>query len=85
MVGAIDEYTVAQLKEYEVHWKEKPLEEGTWEGAVDFQTQCPYTSLGDKAGLREEDIVRRINRPRPKVTHVYTRRPKAQEKSRQYK
>ncbi|KZV22286.1 heat shock protein 83-like [Dorcoceras hygrometricum] len=93
MVGAIDEYTVGQLKEDEgkklvsatkerlkldevnfdmlaSHWKEKPLEEDTWEDVVDFQAQCPYTSLGDKADLREEDIVRRINRPRPKVTYI---------------
>ncbi|KZT75359.1 hypothetical protein F511_47616 [Dorcoceras hygrometricum] len=53
-----------------VQWKNKPTEEATWEDAADFQAQFPQTSLGDKAELEEEDIVR------PKITHVYTRRPK---------
>ncbi|KZV31754.1 heat shock protein 81-1 [Dorcoceras hygrometricum] len=38
--------------------------------------------LGIQEDNQNSSIVRRINRPRPKVTHVYTRRPKAQEKSR---
>ncbi|KZV39947.1 heat shock protein 83 [Dorcoceras hygrometricum] len=68
-VDANDEYAVGQLKESEGKkrvsaTKEKPLEEATWEEAVDFQAQFSHTSLGDKADLREEDIVRRINRPK---------------------
>ncbi|KZV29217.1 hypothetical protein F511_22382 [Dorcoceras hygrometricum] len=43
--------------------------------------QIPDTSLEDKASLGKGGIDSEIiNRPRPKVTHVYTRRPKAQAK-----
>ncbi|KZT75384.1 heat shock protein 83-like [Dorcoceras hygrometricum] len=36
----------------------KPLEETTWEDAVDFQAQFPRTSLGDKAVFNRGSIVR---------------------------
>ncbi|KZV44866.1 hypothetical protein F511_17282 [Dorcoceras hygrometricum] len=69
-----------------VHWKNKPAEEATWEDAADFQAQFPQTSFGDKAGSEEGDIVRSISGPKPKITNVYTRRPKAQVKgSEEYK
>ena len=32
-----------------VHWKEKPLEEATWERAADIRLQFPQFCLEDKA------------------------------------
>ncbi|KZV33186.1 hypothetical protein F511_18202 [Dorcoceras hygrometricum] len=66
-----------------VQWKDKPSEEATWEDAADFQAQFPHTSLEDKAVLEGEGIdrgIRReiVNRPKPIITQVYSRRPKAE-------
>ncbi|KZV32830.1 hypothetical protein F511_20931 [Dorcoceras hygrometricum] len=61
-----------------VQWKNKPAEEATWEDAADFQAQFPQASLEDKAASNGEDIVRELNRPKPKITNVYVRRSKAQ-------
>ncbi|KZV39092.1 hypothetical protein F511_34262 [Dorcoceras hygrometricum] len=66
-----------------VQWKDKPIEEATWEDAADFASQFPQTNLGDKAALNRESIVREfehehIDRPKPPITNVYSRRPKAQ-------
>ncbi|KZV35963.1 peroxidase 64 [Dorcoceras hygrometricum] len=65
-----------------VQWKGKPAAEATWEEEADFRAQFPDTSLEDKASLGGEAIDSNliINRPRPIVTHVYARRPKAQAK-----
>ncbi|KZV14018.1 hypothetical protein F511_44611 [Dorcoceras hygrometricum] len=66
-----------------IQWKDKPIEEATWEDAADFASQFPETSLEDKADSNGEDIVRgildeNIDRPRPIITQVYKRRPRAQ-------
>ncbi|KZV54417.1 hypothetical protein F511_09732 [Dorcoceras hygrometricum] len=39
-----------------VQWKNKPLEEATWEDAEDFYCQFPSTSLEDKADLEGGNI-----------------------------
>ncbi|KZV28093.1 hypothetical protein F511_28364, partial [Dorcoceras hygrometricum] len=66
-----------------VQWKDKPIEEATWEDADDFATQFPQTSLGDKAAFNRGSIVREfehelVDRPKPPITNVYSRRPKVQ-------
>ncbi|KZV31236.1 hypothetical protein F511_39036 [Dorcoceras hygrometricum] len=61
-----------------VQWKDKPIEEATWEDTTEFQSQFPHTM--DKAALNEEGIDRGLNGPKPKITNVYNRRPKAQNK-----
>ncbi|KZT75332.1 hypothetical protein F511_47643 [Dorcoceras hygrometricum] len=67
-----------------VQWKNKPIEEATWEDEAEFAAQFPDTSLGDKADFKEGGVVRssvnKQNRPRPNITKVYSRRATAQRK-----
>ncbi|KZV25320.1 peroxidase 64 [Dorcoceras hygrometricum] len=71
-----------------VQWKGRSLEEATWEDAEDFYSQFPSPSLEDKAEIREGSNVMDTEahtgledntglEERPKITRVYTRRPKA--------
>ncbi|KZV15183.1 peroxidase 64 [Dorcoceras hygrometricum] len=74
-----------------VHWKNKTQEEDTWEDVLAFTSQFPEFSLGDKADVRDGDIVTPIyeeqeqldhdpmgheKNKKPKITVVYSRRGK---------
>ncbi|KZV31630.1 hypothetical protein F511_00434 [Dorcoceras hygrometricum] len=66
-----------------VQWKDKPVEEATWEDAADFASQFPEADLGDKVVVKERGVDRGViknqeDRPRPIITNVYSRRPRAQ-------
>ena len=37
------------IEEWLVHWKNKPIEEATWENANEIQSQFPTFCLEDKA------------------------------------
>ncbi|KZV27246.1 hypothetical protein F511_04699 [Dorcoceras hygrometricum] len=62
-----------------VQWKNKPIEEATWEDEAEFAAQFPAAqfpdpSLGDKADFKEGGVDRSSvnNRPRPNITKVYS-------------
>ena len=44
--------------EWLIQWKNKPVEEATWEPAVDIKMQFPQFCLEDKAGFSGGDIDR---------------------------
>ena len=76
-----------KITEWLILWKDKPVEEATWEKAVDIKTQFPNFCLEDKATLSgggidrnwEVEEVREAQEAheRPKELKVYSRRPRA--------
>ena len=74
-----------QITEWLVHWKDKPLEEATWERAEDIKLQFPQFCLEDKAIVSGGGIVTNSQpdqgiqgmleaHERPKVLQTYVRR-----------
>ena len=69
------------IKEWLIQWKNKPVEEATWEAAADIQMQFPYFCLEDKAEFSGGGIDRIEDGPedskaQPKPLKVYSRRIK---------
>lgn len=71
-----------------VQWKGKPIEDATWEDALNIQSQFPEFRLEDKSVSREGGTARTSNvgmgpnglLPMPKFWKVYTRRIKRDQK-----
>ena len=76
-----------KMTEWLVHWKSKPIEEATWENAIDIQSQFPAFCLEDKAVFAEGSVDKSQTqswaqeglahvKTRPKLLQVYSRRTK---------
>ena len=74
-----------RIEEWLIRWKGRPIEDATWERAVNIKTQFPTFCLEDKAVFAEEGIDRNDNpvhneeiqiRPKPNIFKVYSRRSK---------
>ena len=74
-----------KFEEWLIRWKERPVEDASWERAINIQNQFPTFCLEDKAASVGEGIDRNISsvqnqaeltQPKPKILKVYSRRPK---------
>ena len=73
-----------QITEWLIQWKDKPLEEATWERADDIRIQFSQFCLEDKAsvsggGIDENQVGHEIWEAQPKMLKVYSRRKKTSE------
>ncbi|KZV15621.1 hypothetical protein F511_39990 [Dorcoceras hygrometricum] len=68
-----------QVQQVLIHWKDRSVDEDTWEDVTTFINQFPGFSLEDKAVSKEAGIVRSESRTKNILGHKETRGPVGQE------